>query len=52
MAGRNGIAVPVSYSQEKVLHYFMVVASVAVWQETGREYDDGVHSVTIVALMG
>lgn len=38
------------YSQEEVLHYFMVVASVAVWQETGCKHDDGVHSIAIVAL--
>lgn len=28
----------------------MVVASVAVWQETGRKHDDGIHAVAIVAL--
>lgn len=43
--------VPVQNSQEEVLHYFMVVVSVAVGQKTGCKHDDGVDSVTIVALI-
>ena len=39
------------YSQEEVLHYFMVVLAVAVWQETGSKHDDGIHSIGIVALI-
>lgn len=39
------------YSQEEVLHYFMVLLSVAVWQKTSSKHDDGVHSVAIVALI-
>lgn len=36
-------------SQEKVLHNFMVVLSITVWQETGSKHYDGIHSVAIVA---
>lgn len=39
------------YSQEKIFHYFMVVLSVTVWQETGSKHYDGIHSVAIVALI-
>lgn len=51
LRGRNGTTVTVLYSQEEVLHYFMVVASVAVRQEAGCKHDDGVHSIAIVALI-
>lgn len=39
----------VGYSQEEVLHYFMVVSSVTVRQKTGCKHYDGVHSSAIVA---
>lgn len=38
------------HSQKEVLHDLVVVLSVAVWQETGRKHDDGVHVVAIVTL--
>lgn len=36
------------YLQEEVLHYFMVVLSVTVGQETGGKHNDGIHSGAIV----
>lgn len=39
------------HSQKEVLHDLVVVLSVAVWQETGRKHDDGVHLVAIVTLI-
>lgn len=39
------------HSQKEVFHDLVVVLSVAVWQETGRKHDDGVHVVAIVTLI-
>lgn len=36
------------YSQEEVLHYFMILLPVTVWQETGSKHYNGIHSVAIV----
>ena len=44
------VCVCVCLSQKEVLHDFMVIFTIAVWQEAGGKHYDGVNSVAIVTL--